>query len=308
MKRYKQYLFTACMSLALMGCDTEAPMDTTLYPQTVYIVGAHDRIVHADLNLSYPQDTVNISVAVSGNQTLDRNVNVTLAECPQAVETYNQREVSALARQYRYLSPDIYSIPSHEVTVHSGEVYHTMPIYVNPATLHCDSLYMMAFRIASTSAYEPTKEDTVALVNLHLTNAYSGQYYMNGVIKAVDNPSDSINYVMPRTLVATDDGQTVRMFHYNNEWVEGSYNDYRPTHTFKITVLDDNQLKLTTWDRFELLEGGGTYYPEQQVYDLWYVYRENGRLWRTQGFVYKERKNNSEQHAINDWMEDHRHR
>jgi len=39
------------------------------------------------------------------------------------------------------------------------------------------------------------------------------------------------------------------------------------------------------------------------VYDIWYVYRDKGKTWRAEGFLYKERKNNTEQHAINDWME-----
>jgi hypothetical protein len=43
-----------------------------------------------------------------------------------------------------------------------------------------------------------------------------------------------------------------------------------------------------------------------KVYDIWYIYRDNGHLWRTEGFIYKERKNNTEQHAINDWMEEMR--
>jgi hypothetical protein len=306
MKKYIYLFLVIMVSSFLVACDQQAPMDTDLYPQSVYIVGAHSRIIYDNLDLSYSQDTINLSVAVSGNRTLDRDVNVTLAECPEAIDMYNAREVSALARQYRNLSKGIYSVPSYDVTVHKGEVYHTLPIYVNPSTLHCDSLYMLAFKISNTSAYKPSKEDTVVLVNLSLSNKYSGQYYMNGVIKNVDNPDDSIVYVMPRTLAATDDGRTVRMYHYNNEWVEGSSNDYRPTYTFKITVNDDNSLKLVTWDKFDLVDGGGTYYPKMKVYDIWYIYRDNGHLWRTEGFIYKERKNNTEQHAINDWMEEMR--
>ena len=72
------------------------------------------------------------------------------------------------------------------------------------------------FKIAATSMYEATKIDTVALLRMNLVNKYSGQYYMNGVIKNVDNPNDSLVYVMPRQLTATKDGRTVRMFHYNN--------------------------------------------------------------------------------------------
>jgi hypothetical protein len=306
MKKILSISLAAVAGLMMASCSDEAPMDTDLYPQTVYIVGAHNRIIDANLDLRYPVDTVNLSVSVSGNRILDRDVKVTLAECPEAIQYYNEREVSAQARQFRHLGDTVYSIPSNEVTVQAGEVYHTFPIYVNPQSLKCDSLYMLAFKIAGTSEFKATKTDTVALVNLHLSNPYSGQYYMNGVIKAVDNPNDSLVYVMPRKLVATDDGQTVRMFHYNNEWQEGAMNDYRPTSTFKITVNPDQTLKLTSWDKFDLQDGGGKYYPEMKAYALWYTYRERGKLWKTVGFLYKERKNNTQQHEINDWMEDMR--
>ena len=304
MKKLLSFSFAALLGLIISSCTNEAPMDTDLYPQTVYIVGAHSRIINADLNIGNEVDTVNLSLTVSGNRMLDRDVTISLAECPEAIDNYNQREVSAQARQYRHLEKELYTIPSNEVTVKAGQIYNTFPIYIKPAKLQCDSLYMLAFKISSTSAYEATKTDTVALVNLHLSNKYSGQYYMNGVIKNVDNPNDSIVYVMPRRLTATDDGQTVRMFHYNNEWQEGANNDYRPTHTFKITVNPDNTLSLATWDQFELTRGGGKYYPEQKAYIIWYEYRENNHTWRTKGIIYKERKNNTEQHAINDWMEE----
>ena len=304
MKKLLSFSFAALLGLIISSCTNEAPMDTDLYPQTVYIVGAQSRIINADLNIGNEVDTVNLSLTVSGNRMLDRDVTISLAECPEAIDNYNQREVSAQARQYRHLEKEVYTIPSNEVTVKAGQIYNTFPIYIKPAKLQCDSLYMLAFKISSTSAYEATKTDTVALVNLHLSNKYSGQYYMNGVIKNVDNPNDYIVYVMPRRLTATDDGQTVRMFHYNNEWQEGANNDYRPTHTFKITVNPDNTLSLATWDKFELIRGGGKYYPEQKAYIIWYEYRENNHTWRTKGIIYKERKNNTEQHAINDWMEE----
>lgn len=304
MKKLLSFSLAALVGVMLTNCADEAPMDTDLYPQTVYIVGAHSRIIDANLDLSYDVDTVNLSLTVSGNRPLDRDVTVTLAECPEAIENYNQREVSAQARQYRHLAEGVYTIPSNDVTVKAGQIYKTFPIYVKPAELKCDSLYMLGFRITNTSAYEATKIDTIALVNLHLVNKYSGQYYMNGVIKNVDNPDDSLVYVMPRQLVATDDGKTVRMFHYNNEWQEGANNDYRPTHTFKISINSDNTLTLTSWDKFDLIKGGGKYYPEQKAFTIWYEYRENERTWHTRGFLYKERKNNTEQHAINDWMEE----
>lgn len=306
MNMKKITLFPLFLTLLLAGCDQESPMEQDLYPQQVYIVGAHEKIVNRDLNIGLDQDTISISVAISGSRTLSKDVTVTLEEVPEAIERYNSREVSAEARQFRNLAEDIYSFPLEKVTVKAGSTYSTYPIYIKSGTLHCDSLYMLAFRLNSTSAYEMSKEDTVALVRINLVNEYSGLYYMDGMLKNTANPDDSLAYVMPRNLVATDDGRTVRMFHYNNEWSEGATNDYRPTHTFKITVNPDNTLSYATWNKFEIIDGGGVYNPEYKVYDFWYTYKQDKVVWRAEGYLYKERKTEEEQRIIKDWIEDQR--
>ncbi len=297
-------LFPLFLTLLLVGCDQESPMEQDLYPQQVYIVGAHEKIVNKDLNIGFEQDTIAISVAISGSRTLSKDVTVTIEETPEAIERYNSREVSAEARQFRNLAEGIYHFPLEKVTVKAGTTYSTYPIYIKPETLHCDSLYMLAFKLGSTSEYEMTKEDTVALVRINLMNEYSGLYYMDGLLKNTTNPEDSLVYNMPRNLVATDNGRTVRMFHYNNEWTEGDPNDYRPTHTFKITVNPDYTLSYATWNEFDIIDGGGVYNPEYKVYDLWYTYRQNGVIWKAEGYLYKERKTEEEQRIINDWIED----
>lgn len=130
---------------------------------------------------------------------------------------------------------------------------------------------------------------------------------MDGTIALQDAPDDAVVYKSPRTLQAVVDGNTVRMYHQKNEWTKGS-TDYRPDYCFNITVNSDNSLNLTSWDKFELIDGGGQYYPDMEVYDLWYTFRdkEDGLLKETKGFVYKERKNDDEVRKINDWMEEHR--
>lgn len=78
------------------------------------------------------------------------------------------------------------------------------------------------------------------------------------------------------------------------------------TTVFTITINPDNFLTLNPWQNFRILEGGGTYYPDLEVYDLWYTFIEEGVTKITRGFVYKERKNDDDQRIINDWMEENR--
>ena len=295
----KILVITLALASVFAGCETESPMETDLYPQKVYIVGASDQIVERDLDIGNSPDTVLVSVAVSGSLPSDQDVTVTLGETPEAIEQYNARSLSAEETHYRNLDKAIYSFPSENLTIKTGKVYETYPIYVDPATLHCDSLYMIALKLTSTTAYELNAEDTVALVKFNMVNNYSGFYYIDGTIKSEADPADSLEYKMTRTLMATDDGNTVRMYHYNNE-----IEDYRASHAFKITVNPDNTLSLATWDEFDLLDGGGTYHPDLKLYDLWYTFDDNGVVRKTTCYLYKERKTTEEQRIIDDWLEE----
>lgn len=301
----KILLLTSILTLLtplFVSCEEEiSPINEDLFPQKVYIVGTRDQIVHRDVNLANTTDTIFLSVAVSGSQPLSKDVTVTLIENPEEIALYNQRNVSGEAVQYQKPSDSIYHYPLEQLTIKSGEVYNTFPIYIQPETLQCDSLYMIPLRLNSISDYELSDNDTTVLVRLHLKNEYSGLYYVEGVLKNTINTSDSTIYKMSRNLVATDDGNTVRMYHFNNET-----DDYRPTHTFKITINSDNSLSYATWDKFVIYEGGGRYYPDIKLYDFWYEYDNNGTRWRAEGFLYRERETSLEQEILDDWLDENK--
>lgn len=308
MKKIKKIilLYPLCLALFFAGCETDSPMGDDLYPQKVYIVGAKDKIIDRQVNIGNEVDTVTISVSVSGSRPSGKDVVVQILEDSKAVETYNSREISAEAVQYRRMLKSIYNYPLDRLTIKAGQVYNTYPIHIKPATMHCDSLYMLPLKLSTPSAYELNKEDSVVLVRLSLKNKYSGLYYMDGVIKNTTNINDSLVYNMPRNALATDDGNTVRIYHYNNEYHSGDQQDYRPTYALKVKVKADNTLSFATWDKFELIDGGGKYVPAFKVYDFWYTYKENGVIWRVEGFLYKERKTSEEQRLIDNWIEEER--
>lgn len=298
-------LFLFLLPLFLISCDDDIPMDKLMYPESVYLVGAKNKIIERDLNISYLKDTVYASVAVSSSIPTDKDIRIEVIEDPAAIKNYNDKELGSDDVLYQNLAKSIYSFPNPNVIVKKGEIYGTYPIYVDPSSLHTDSLYMIALKLKSTSDFELAKKDTIVLMKFNLMNEYSGLYYMDGVIKEEANPNDSIIYKSPRTLRAVVDGNTVRMYHLKNEWTRGA-TDYRPNYCFNITINADNSLSLAKWQNFNLLEGGGTYYPKLKVYDLWYRFIEDGIIKKVRGFVYKERKNDEEQRIINDWMEENR--
>ena len=297
----KIILFSLSLAMLFTGCEKEdSPMDRELFPQKVYIVGARDQVINRDIDLGKSTDTIAISIAVSGSLPLTKDVTVTLVENPDEVTLYNERNVSGEDVQYQKPDDAIYNYPLDQVTIKAGQVYNTYPIHINPATLQYDSLYMIPLRLGSISDYELSDNDTTVLVKLNLMNQYSGLYYVDAILKNTTNPKDSLIYKMARNLVATDNGNTVRMYHYNNETKA-----YRPSHTFKITVNSDNSLSYATWDQFVIYDGGGVYHPDVKVYDFWYEYNNNGTRWRAEGVLYLERKTNEEQEILDDWLDDH---
>jgi len=293
------------LSILLVGCDQESPMDKDLYPQKVYIVGAAYTVVDRDLNIGNLEDTISVSVAVSGSRPTTQDLTVTVGEQDSAVEVYSAKNLSSLVTQYRKLADGIYSYPSDKVTIKAGQVYNTFPIHIKTSSLHCDSLYMLPLKLTSTTAYTLTTTDTLALVRINLVNDYSGLYYMNGVIRNTTNAKDSLVYKMSRNLLAIDNGKTVRMYHYKNEFVQGDATDYRPGFTFKITVNNDNTLSFATYKDFAIIDGGGTYYPDLKLYSLWYTFNDSGVIRKTVGYLYKARKTTDEQRIIDDWIEEH---
>src|ERR1035437_278616 len=280
-------LTLALLLFFMVGCDVKSPMDKDLYPQQGTIGGAPDKIVDRNLNIGYLQDTVSISVAVSGSRPSSQDVMVTVGEDKDAIATYDVKNLSALITQYRKLAAGLYSYPSTSLTIKAGQNYNTFPIYITPTTLHCDSLYMLPLKLTSTSAYTLNKTDTVALVRLNMVNNYSGLYYMYGVIRNTTNVKDTLVYAMSRNLKATDNGQTVRMYHYKNEFIQGDNIDYRPSNALKIKVNADNTLSFATWQNFPIITGGGKYHPDLKLYDLWYTFTENGVIKKTVGYLYK---------------------
>lgn len=299
------FLSAVLLAASMVGCDNRIPMEEEQYPRSVYLVGAGEVMINRSLNIGYDVDTIYASVAVSGSLATPSDVVATIVESPESVDAYNNKELGSDDIHYRNPGAGIYSFPQENVVVKKGEVYGTYPILIDPSTLHIDSLYMIALKLESVSQFAKAEEDTVVKIRLNLMNKYSGLYYMDGVIKPLDNLKDSTIYKTNRNAQAVVDGNTVRVYHQKNEWTKGA-TDYRPGYCFNITVNEDNSLTLKPWDQFDLIEGGGTYYEDMEVYDLWYKFRDGGREYITRGFLYKDRQDDDELREITDWMEEHR--
>lgn len=64
----------------------------------------------------------------------------------------------------------------------------------------------------------------------------------------------------------------------------------------------DNTLSFATWQNFAIIIGGGTYIPKLKLYNLWYIYNDNGVIRETVGYLYKSRTTTAEKHVIDVWI------
>ena len=116
-------LLLACMA----GCDNKIPMEENLWPETVYLVGAKDKIINRDLNIGYEKDTIYASVAISGSLPTKEDITVTVEEFPSGIESYNQKELGSDDIKYRTLTNGIYSFPQENARKVSESSGNALP-------------------------------------------------------------------------------------------------------------------------------------------------------------------------------------
>lgn len=295
MKTVKSIICLLAVFIAA-GCDN-SPIEEEQYQKIVYLTHAIDLVKDEYVNYTQEEDTIYVSVSVSGTLSPNKDIKVVLQEEEGLIEKYNQAHLSASVIQHRHLPQNAYQYPQDDVTIKAGHSMGLFPIYVNPQKLHCDSLYMLPFSIESVSDYEiRTKMDTVLLARINLINDYSGDYYMDGVTRKLDERSQT-PYLTYRVLTATGPS-TVRMYHAVNENL-----DNLQSSTMILTVNNqDHTVTMASWNLFELKRGGGTYLPDMKLYDIWYEYTSEGVDYRTEGFLYKVPKTELEQEFIDDWI------
>ncbi len=95
------------------------------------------------------------------------------------------------------------------------------------------------------------------------------------------------------------------MYHFENESAgdgPNASNNYRRLKTFKITVNENNTLSYETYQDFPLIEGGGTYNEEWDLFDMWYTFQNGNNVMRVEGFLYRDRVN-EDLRLLRNWIE-----
>lgn len=294
-------IFCFIAAYFIAGCDNDYPLKKEQYEKFVYLTRAIDNELHQEyVNYAYDRDTVFVSVSVSGSQSAGKDVTVSFKEINENIDFYNALNLSASDIQYRHLPENVYEYPVPDVTIKSSEFIAVYPVYINPESLHCDSLYLLPISIESVSDYEVRDNiDSVLLMKIIPVNNYTGDYYIDAFIYDLAEETSS-SYQMYRTAVATN-RNTIRIYHQ-----EAENKDHLQSHTITLTFKEDNTVTFDTWNEFNLTGGSGTYLTEMKLVDFSYFFKNGDKEYEVKGFLYKRPVTELEQEDIDDFIKKER--
>ncbi|MFT4093617.1 MAG: DUF1735 domain-containing protein [Niabella sp.] len=289
-----KFLLPACL-LFFAGCKEENPLDIEQYEKSVYLVGANqsnnEGLITVDVPFTESDDgeyETYVSVATGGSQNINKDITVTLADAgEEVISRYNfLYRYQDTVIKYQYLNTDYFSIPSYTTTIKAGEVYGNVPVYFKPNQLHCDSLYAITLKIASVSDPDYIKirsTDTTLMVALNLVNDYSGTYLETGayypVASASPSSSDTVSLTPSRTFTAVSYDE-VRFYHLAN--TEGVLSTLDALGVV-VKINSDYSLTISPWGSLSITDGGGTYSPDTETFNIWYTYLVNGVAYKFEG-------------------------
>ena len=258
--------------VVLSSCDYESPLDKEQYKKTLYLIGASSNLVTKEL--AYSSEVQEGFITVGHNSVID---------------WYNKKfKFLATDIKYQGLAASAFEVPSYTTTLKAGETYARVPFKVKTEGLECDSLYAITFKIASSSAgYEINQKDSALIVSFNLVNKYSGNYIFKALRHELDSNDEivaSTSITIVRTLKATEEN-AVRF--YNEQQAETTANIKK--HAVVLKVDASNNVSISAWEDFDLIDGTCTYNQNSKVFNVDYKYTADGKTYQMVGtFTYQD--------------------
>lgn len=235
MKNILSYICLVVMGGTLFSCldDETAPLDPTgsknvieFYDNSVPIspAGAIYPAWVTSFGVS-PEATFEQTISFSGANDNDKNIEITLAVDPIALEDYNEQmaELSETYQPYEILPESNYSIPNMTVTIPAGQTKANVTITVFPDKFDLSKNYAIPLRIQSASHGILSAHFSVAILATVVKNKYDGVYTVSvpeGYTNAqgmVDVTNAAFSGVYPKTVeLRTVNGNTVN--YYDQEY------------------------------------------------------------------------------------------
>lgn len=279
----------------LVSCSKESPLDGEQYFKQVYIVGAYEVVQKFDVAYSDEEQGAYVAVATGGSQNVDRNVDVLLTHNDAIIDWYNNKYMIDAPLKYQKLDDEFCTFPSMQTSIKAGEVYSRLPFTVQTSGLDCDKLYALTFKIESISDYSMNPKDTVLIMNLNLTNDFSGTYQMVAIRYTLNSNDEeltpsSIN--MQRMLKAVNKDQ-VRFFNVTQNAdliatgsiTNENYFNSIDNNGVTFTRQSDGTFIVSSWKNLPV--SNGTVSFKDDTFTFCYDYEFGGKRYRLRGTMAK---------------------
>lgn len=285
----KYLTLTLLAALCMVSCSEDNPLEGEQYIKQVYIVGANKVVSAIDVPYGDTPQQTYISIATGGSQNVDHDVQVTLTTSDDMIAWYNNKYMLDAPLKYEKLDPALCNIPSMSTVIKAGDVYARLPFSIGTDGLDPDRLYALTWKIQSVSDYVAQPKDTVLIMNLNLTNEWSGKYQMTATRYAVDasgmeSAPSSIN--MLRTLKAMNKND-VRFFGISTEpsptgnFTHDEYMQKIADNAVLLSRRADGKFDVTGWKNLDVKNGTAEF--ADSTFTFSYDYVQGGKTYRLRG-------------------------
>lgn len=169
------------VGILFFSCNDNDIFDKELYEKQIYLVSGDDNV--RPLEYAFDSDeqeiVTYISVAYSGTQSLDKDVNVNLIKDEESIYAYNYSHFDIDEEKYaKELESSRFRMPSKSTTIeaNSENVYASIPVYMKPndlVGLSPDEIYFIPLKIENTSEYKISEKKSNILARIFFKNKYA---------------------------------------------------------------------------------------------------------------------------------------
>lgn len=296
-KYVKPIAYIMIVATVAMSCESgDKYFKDERYKKMIYVISDKNQIFHAEYELLNAEEAVNtLPFAVSGTNSIDRDVYITVEKDPDIVLNYNYATYMDETDKYAHeLKEGEYSLPTTSAEIKSGrnlqDEVGKLAIHIKKGVLErlsVDSTYFIPFRIKEASPYEVNESKMNVMFQVYKKNAYATQktktYYTSIGYKgdayfSTSKRVDPISY------------NKVRVYVGSEVFSSADTEEAIAKKAMNLVVHEDNTVTMEPYDVESSLQvnalqasndpndGSGTYAykniysPEERCFYLYYSY------------------------------------
>ena len=235
-----RYFGFLLLLISFISCDVQ---EVEYYKKQIYITHSGEQTQIYPI-VSDPTDTL-IGVYCGGSISTKTDVVVNLKIDQLALDSLNQLKFTDVNDYYQLLPDSCYNIPSYSTTIKKGAEYANIPVIYYTNKINPLIKYILPLSIKDVSVYEVNPLLKTVLVNIQLTNNYSGLYiYAGNAIE--EGKTSKAKIIREQTVLVA--GKNAILMQAESKTFEKDGNNY----LIRATINTDNSITVTSDDQANL--------------------------------------------------------